>query len=242
MIQFTSFPSLKLSISFLLYLELNPASLSWGPVWSGAPTYLWMHAVSLPSHTCSYYLISTPGPLHLLLPLPESSPPTLAHCGWPLLIWPSGRFTFIERLCKVALHQAWGLPVLSHHLFCFLWCVHHLKVSPFFFFPFYFWLCWVFAAARGPIAESRLLSSCGAQAALCAGFSGLWSPGSRVQGLLESWLTGLAAPRHVESFQTRDWTHVPCTGRQIPKHWTTKEVLFLFLIFVSIISVAYLEN
>ena len=134
MIQFTSFPSLKLSISFLLYLELNPASLSWGPVWSGAPTYLWMHAVSLPSHTCSYYLISTPGPLHLLLPLPESSPPTLAHCGWPLLIWPSGRFTFIERLCKVALHQAWGLPVLSHHLFCFLWCVHHLKVSPFFFF------------------------------------------------------------------------------------------------------------
>ena len=37
--------------------------------------------------------------------------------------------------------------------------------------------------------------------------------------------TGLVAPKHVESSQTRDGTHVPCTGRQILNHWTTREVL-----------------
>ena len=31
--------------------------------------------------------------------------------------------------------------------------------------------------------------------------------------------------RHVESSQTRDQTYVPCVGRQILNHWTTREVL-----------------
>ena len=35
---------------------------------------------------------------------------------------------------------------------------------------------------------------------------------------------GLVAPQHVEASQTRDQTHVPCTGRQILIHWTTREV------------------
>ena len=30
------------------------------------------------------------------------------------------------------------------------------------------------------------------------------------------------------SFQSRDWTCVPCIGRWILNHWTTREVLFLF--------------
>ena len=38
------------------------------------------------------------------------------------------------------------------------------------------------------------------------------------------WLTGLAALRQVGSSQTRDRTHVPCTGGQILNHWTTREV------------------
>ena len=37
---------------------------------------------------------------------------------------------------------------------------------------------------------------------------------------------GLAAPRHVGSSHTRDWTGVPCIGRQILNHhpWTTREI------------------
>ena len=36
--------------------------------------------------------------------------------------------------------------------------------------------------------------------------------------------TGLVAPQHVESSLTRNWTHVPCIGRQILIHCTTREV------------------
>ena len=35
---------------------------------------------------------------------------------------------------------------------------------------------------------------------------------------------GLVALRHVGYSQTRDRTHVPCIGRQIPNHCTTREV------------------
>ena len=35
---------------------------------------------------------------------------------------------------------------------------------------------------------------------------------------------GLLAPRHVGSSQTRAWTHVPCSGKQILNHRTTREV------------------
>ena len=34
---------------------------------------------------------------------------------------------------------------------------------------------------------------------------------------------GLVTPWHVESLQTRDWTHVPCIGRWILNHWVTRE-------------------
>ena len=34
----------------------------------------------------------------------------------------------------------------------------------------------------------------------------------------------LVTPKHVESSQTRDQTHVPCIGRQILYHWTAREV------------------
>ena len=39
----------------------------------------------------------------------------------------------------------------------------------------------------------------------------------------------LAAPQHVESFQIRDQTPVPCIGRQTLIHCTTREVQILFL-------------
>ena len=50
----------------------------------------------------------------------------------------------------------------------------------------------------------------------------LWSTRSRHMGL---WPMGLTAPRHVESSHSQDRTHVPQMGKQIPNHWTTREVL-----------------
>ena len=46
--------------------------------------------------------------------------------------------------------------------------------------------------------------------------------GTQVQ---ELWFTGLVATWHVGSSRTRDGTCVPCIGRQILNHWTTREVL-----------------
>ena len=67
-------------------------------------------------------------------------------------------------------------------------------------------------------SERELLSRWDAQ---CEGFSLWW--------LLLSWLTGLAALRHVGSSQTRDRTHVPCISRWTLIHWVTREVLLLLL-------------
>ena len=65
----------------------------------------------------------------------------------------------------------------------------------------------------------RGLSCCGAQA-----------PDVQAQQL---WFTGLVAPGHVGSSQTRARTHVPCIGRQILNHCATREAqLIYFLIFI----------
>ena len=47
---------------------------------------------------------------------------------------------------------------------------------------------------------------------------------------LSSCRTGLAALQHVGSSYIRDQTHVPCTGRQILNHWTTRKVPMLCLL------------
>ena len=98
---------------------------------------------------------------------------------------------------------------------------------------FFFWLCRVFdawfrlslIAARGDYSSLRF-----------SGFSSWWlllrqSTGSRRAGFSGCcmwaqylWCKGLVAPWHVESSQTRDWTHVPWIGRRIPIHCATKEV------------------
>ena len=49
----------------------------------------------------------------------------------------------------------------------------------------------------------------------------LWLARSRAQA--QQLCTGLVALRHEECSQTRDRTHVPCTGRQILIHCATKE-------------------
>ena len=44
-----------------------------------------------------------------------------------------------------------------------------------------------------------------------------------VHGLLGA-RASIAAPQHVRSLWTRDWTRDPCTSRQILNHWPTREV------------------
>ena len=108
----------------------------------------------------------------------------------------------------------------------------------------YFWLCWVFVAARG----LSLVAASGVSSSLrCAGFSLrwlllLWSMGSRHTGFSSCrtqvqqlwlagsraqaqylWHTGLVALWHVGSSRTRARTRVPCIGRRILNHCTTRE-------------------
>ena len=58
----------------------------------------------------------------------------------------------------------------------------------------------------------------------------LWFAGSRVQAQ-QLWHTGLVAPWHVGSSQSRARIRVPCIGRQILNHCATREVQELFLQF-----------
>ena len=48
------------------------------------------------------------------------------------------------------------------------------------------------------------------------------------------WCMGLVAPQNVGSSLTRDQTHVPCIGRQTLNHWTTRGVLYFWLISVTV--------
>ena len=54
-----------------------------------------------------------------------------------------------------------------------------------------------------------------------------WLPGSRAEAP-ELQCTGLVALRHVESSWIRDQIHVPCIGRRILCHWTTREICLIF--------------
>ena len=120
------------------------------------------------------------------------------------------------------------------------------KVTLFIFLYFYFfWLRWVFVAARG---LSLVAASGGNSLLRCGGFSlrwllllrsmgsrhvafsscgsqaqQLWLAGSRAQAQ-QLWRTGLVTPWHVGSSRTRARTRVSCTDRQILNHCTIREV------------------
>ena len=129
--------------------------------------------------------------------------------------WVVPEETFIEGICRRTL--------------IYKYCLLHQLDVPLLLLYYLFWLSWVFvapdrlallAAAAGcsPEAVHRLLavlaSYCGAQA-LCP-------LGSAAVG------TGVASPQHVRHSRTRAGTQVPYIGRQIPNHWTTRQVPSLF--------------
>ena len=60
------------------------------------------------------------------------------------------------------------------------------------------------------------------------GLQELWLASSRAQAQ-QLWRMGLVALRHVGSSRTRAPTHVPCIGRWIPNHCTTRGALCVFL-------------
>ena len=103
-------------------------------------------------------------------------------------------------------------PILLHFFFKFYLFIYGCVGSSF--------LCMGFLQLRqvGAIlhrgaraSHHRGLSCCGAQA-----------PDAQAQ---QPWLTGLVAPQHVGSSQTRAQTRIPCIGRQTPNHCATREAL-----------------
>ena len=88
---------------------------------------------------------------------------------------------------------------------------------------------WVFSSCGEQglllVVVHRLLivvaSRCGARA-LGMRAQQLWLPSSRAQAL-QLWRMGLVALRHVGSSGTRARTRVPCIGRRILNHCTTRE-------------------
>ena len=102
----------------------------------------------------------------------------------------------------------WYLTVLFNFIYLFI----------------YLWLCWVFISVQG---LSLVAASGDHSSSRCAGLSLsrpflLRSTGSRCEGSA-LWLTGLVAPWHVGSSQTRARTRVPCIGRQTLNHCATRE-------------------
>ena len=144
---------------------------------------------------------------------------------------------------------------IAIHLFIYLFIYLFRNLYLFIYFKInlfiYFWLRWVLVAARG---LSLVATSRGYSSLRCSGFSLRWllllqSMGSRHAGFSscgtraqQLWHTGLAAPRHVGSSQTRDRTHIPCTGRWILNHCTTREVPITIHLEMQILWTNFQKN
>ena len=100
-------------------------------------------------------------------------------------------------------------------------------------FPLFFWLYWVFIPVCGIslVAVSRGFSFLWSTGSRCLGFSSCGMQAQQLQflgsGVQAPYLWCLVAPRHVESSQTRNQTHVLCAGRLVPSQCTSREVRML---------------
>ena len=92
-------------------------------------------------------------------------------------------------------------------------------------------------AALGLRCCSQAFSSCGKRGLLFIVVCGLLitvvslvvEHGLQARRLQQLWRTGLVALRHVGSSRIRDQTRVPCIGRRILNHRTTREVSIPYL-------------
>ena len=92
-------------------------------------------------------------------------------------------------------------------------------------------------------SKQGLLSSCGAWASHCGGFScceawalGLWESVVAVHGF-SSCGNKLSCSLAHGIFWTKDWTHIPCIARQILNHWTIRETLNFYFLNWDIIAI-----
>ena len=111
--------------------------------------------------------------------------------------------------------------------------VHFLAVQSFFFFFLilfiYCWLLWAFVALVSGVVALQLLIA----------VSSHWRAWAHSKQAQELWHTCSVVPRQVESSQTRDQSHVPCIGRWILNHRTTREVqIFIWFIWLCQVLVA----
>ena len=108
--------------------------------------------------------------------------------------------------------------------FLFLYNIALFKYTKFPFFIFIFGCVWSSFLCEGFLQLQQVGATLhrGARASHYRGLSlcRAQAPDAQAQQL---WLTGLVAPRHVGSSQTRARTHVPCIGRQILNHCATRE-------------------
>ena len=113
----------------------------------------------------------------------------------------------------------------------YLFCTCSLSVGVYLYLFIYLFI-YLFMAVLGLRFCARAFSSCGkwgplfiavhGSLTITASRCGAQAPDAQAQQL---WLTGLVAPRHVGSSQTRARTCVPCIGRQILNHCATREAL-----------------
>ena len=143
-------------------------------------------------------------------------------------------FSNIEQFCISMRNSTWSwriiISIYSWTFFFFFLPVLGLHC-----------ICVYMSAQAFSSCSAPGLLCCGAQGSHCSGFSCCGSKGSRLVGTRCQqfwhtgsrawaywlWCPGLAAPQHVGSAWTRDWTHVPCIGRWTSIHCTTKEVPIL---------------
>ena len=97
----------------------------------------------------------------------------------------------------------------------------------FYFFNFIsFGLRWVFVTARelSLVAVSGGCCLYGVWSSRCGGFSCCRAWALERVGIQELQYVGSVPLQHVDSSQPRDLTWVPCIGRWILNHWTTRGV------------------
>ena len=84
------------------------------------------------------------------------------------------------------------------------------------------YLSYVFIGCTGFSDAALAFSSCSAQVSHCSSSFCCRALDLRSEDFRSSGM-GLVALRHLGSSWTRDRTRLPCTGRQILNHWSTRE-------------------